>query len=94
MSQFPWQSNSAPDYRVKIEVLQFEGNSNQEAQLTAHWTVTDRNKKILISQSSQVKRRVGSLSTEDFVKALSETVRDLSREIANTLRAFEEHRKI
>jgi uncharacterized protein len=94
MSQFPWQSNSAPDYQVKIEVLQFEGNSNQEARLTAHWTVSDRSKKILVSQSSQLRRRAGSLSTEDFVKALSETVRDLSREIANTLWAFEEQRKI
>jgi uncharacterized protein len=94
MSQFPWQSNSAPDYQVKIEVLQFEGNSNQEARLTAHWTVSDRNQNTLVSESSQLKRRAGSRSTEDSVKALSEMVGDLSREIANTLRAFEEQRKI
>ncbi len=94
MSRFPWQSNSAPDYQVKIEVLQFEGNSNQEARLTAHWTVSDRHQKILVSQSSQLKRRAGSLSTEDSVKALSETVGDLSREIANALRSFEEQRKL
>jgi hypothetical protein len=31
---------------------------------------------------------------EDFVKALSETVGDLSREIANTLQTFEQERKI
>src|SRR5512135_309508 len=94
MVQFPWQSNDAPDYQVKIEVLQFEGNSNQEAWLTARWTVLDRNKKILVSQRSQLNRRAGSQSTEDFVKALSETLGDLSREIANALRSFEEQRKL
>ena len=85
MIQFPWQSSDAPDYQVKIEVFQFEGNSNQEAWLTAGWTVIDRNKKILVGQRSQLRRRAGSLSTEDFAKALSETLGDLSREIVKTL---------
>lgn len=89
MIQFPWQSNDAPDYQVKIEVLQFEGNSDQEAWLTARWSVIDRNKKILVGQRSQLHRRAGSLSTEDFVKALSETLGDLSREIVKTLLSFE-----
>ena len=91
--QFPWQSNDAPDYQVKIEVLQFEGASNQEAWLTARWTVIDRNKKILVGQRSQLSRRAGSLSTEDFVKALSETLGDLSREIVKTLLSFEKQGK-
>lgn len=91
--QFPWQSHDAPDYQVKIEVLQFEASSNQEALLTAHWSVIDRNKKLLVSHRSQLNRRAGSLSTEDFVKALSETVGELSREIVKTLLSMEMHRK-
>jgi len=93
MIQFPWQSNDAPDYQVKIEVLQFEANSNQEAWLTARWTVVDRNKKILVSKRSQLNQRAGSLATEDFVKALSETLGDLSREIVKTLLSFEKQGK-
>ena len=93
MIQFPWQSNDAPDYQVKIEVLQFEGNSNQEAWLTARWTVIDRNKKILVGQRSQLNRRAGSLSSEDFVKALSETLGDLSHEIVKTLLSFDKQEK-
>ena len=89
MIQFPWQSNDAPDYQVKIEVLQFEANSNQQAWLTARWTVINRNKKVLVGQRSQLNRRAGSLSTEDFAKALSETLGDLSREIAKALLSFE-----
>jgi len=70
-------------------VLQFEGNSNQQAWLTVRWTVIDRNKKILVGQRSQLNRRAGSPSTEDFVKALSETLGALSREIVKTLLSFE-----
>ena len=93
MIQVPWQSSDAPDYQVKIEVLQFDGNSNQEAWLTARWSVIDRTKKILVGQRSQLNRRAGSLATEDFVKALSETLGDLSREIVKTLLSFEKQGK-
>ena len=93
MIQVPWQSSDAPDYQVKIEVLQFEANSGQEVWLTARWSVNDRNKKILVSQRSHLHRRAGSLATEDFVKALSETLGDLSREIVKTLLLIEKQRK-
>ena len=91
--QFPWQSTDAPDYQVKIEVLQFEASSNQQALLTARWNIIDRNKQILAGQVSQLHRRADSLSTEDFVKALSETVRELSREIVETLQTLEKQGK-
>jgi len=91
--RFPWQNTDAPDYQVKIEVLQFEASSNQEALLTAHWSVIDQNKKLLVSQRSQLHRRSASLSTEDFVKGLSETVGELSREIVKTLQTLEKQGK-
>lgn len=93
VSQFPWQNSDTPDFQVKIEVLQFEANSNQQAWLTARWTVIDRSKKIMISQRSQLNRHAGSLATEDFVKALSETLGDLSREIVKTLQTLEKREK-
>ena len=93
MIQFPWQSTGVPDYQVKIEVIQFEANSDQNAWLTARWSVIDRNKRILVSQRSHLNRRAASLSTEDFVKALSETLGDLSREIVKTLLSFEKQEK-
>ena len=89
MIQFPWQSTGVPDYQVKIEVIQFEANSDQNAWLTARWSVIDRNKKILVSQRSHLNRRAASSATEDFVKALSATLGDLSREIVDTLLSFE-----
>jgi uncharacterized protein len=94
MIQFPWQSTDVPDYQVKIEVIQFEANGDQNAWLTARWSVIDRNKKILVSQRSHLNRRAASSATEDFVKALSATLGDLSREIVNTLLSFEQREKI
>ena len=93
MIQFPWQSTGVPDYQVKIEVIQFEANSDQNAWLTARWSVIDRNKRILVSQRSHLNRRAASLSTEDFVKALSATLGDLSREIVSTLLSLEKQDK-
>jgi uncharacterized lipoprotein YmbA len=90
---FPWQSIDAPDYQVKVEVMQFEANSNQEVWLTARWSVIDRNKKLLVDQRTSLTRRAGSLSTEDFVKALSATVGELSREIAKTLQILDKQGK-
>ena len=92
MIQFPWQSNNTPDYQVTIEVRQFDANGAREAYLTARWSVIDRNKKLLVGQNSQLKRRAGSFSTEDSVKALSEALGDLSHEIAKALLSFEEQR--
>jgi uncharacterized lipoprotein YmbA len=91
--QFPWQNGDTPDFQVKIEVLQFEADSNQQAWLTARWSVIDKNKKILTSQRSQLNRRAGSLATEEYVKALSETLGDLSREIVKTLLSLEQRGK-
>jgi predicted translin family RNA/ssDNA-binding protein len=55
--------------------------------------VIGRNKKILVGQRSALNRRAGSLSTEDYVKALSDTVGELSREIVETLLAFDKQGK-
>ena len=93
MIQFPGQSTDVPDYQVKIEVIQFEANSDQQVWLIARWSVIDRNKKILVRQRSQLNRRAGSSATEDFVKALSATLGDLSREIVSTLLSLEKQDK-
>jgi uncharacterized lipoprotein YmbA len=90
---FPWQSIDAPDYQVKVEVMQFEANSNREAWLTARWSVIDKNKKLLVDQRTALTRRAASLSTEDLVKALSATVGELSREIAKTLQILDKQGK-
>jgi len=83
---YPWPIAKGPDYRVTVEVLQFECNSALEAQLSARWWVTDRNGTGAPEpKESRLTRAAADKSTGASVVALSETVADLSRQIAQAV---------
>lgn len=86
--RYPWQSSQRPAYQVEIEVLHFEPNHSQEAQLMARWAVMDTgNKKLVSARESRLTRQVRARSTEASVAALSEALGELSHEIADAVRA-------
>ena len=69
-------------------MLRFEPNTRQEVELLAGWTLIDvSNKTALVSRESRIARRTAAKSMEASVAALSETLGDLSREIADTILA-------
>jgi hypothetical protein len=69
-----------------MEVLQFEPIAGQRVELLARWAVIDsRNKVPLVLKESRLARQTNGKSTERSVAALSETLGDLSREIADTI---------
>jgi uncharacterized lipoprotein YmbA len=85
--RYPWQPSQQPAYQVDIEVLHFEANHLQEAQLMARWNVMDPSTKKLISaQESRLTRQAIGKFTEASVAALSEALGELSREIADAVR--------
>jgi len=87
---FPWEVNARPRYQVEIEVLRFEANAAGDVQLSARWSVFDTEKKTLIHyRESRFSRPVTAKSTEDSVAALSQTVGDLSRQIAAAVSAID-----
>jgi uncharacterized lipoprotein YmbA len=91
---YPWPIAKGPDYRVTVEVLQFECNSALEAQLSARWWVTDRNGTgALEPKESRLTRAATDRSTDASVAALSETVADLSRQIAQAVIALASQRE-
>jgi uncharacterized lipoprotein YmbA len=80
---YPWLPNNTPRYRVEIQVLRFESNSTREAELLTRWSVTDLNSKQETRvKESRLTRPAKENSVDASVAALSETVADLSREIA------------
>jgi len=86
--QYPWPSSRKPKYQVEIEVLRCEVNSARDAQLWARWEVIGGSSKTpIIVKESRLTRRAKERSTEAGVAALSEAGADLSREIADTVRA-------
>jgi uncharacterized protein len=83
---FPWPRNEKPSYRVDVEVLRFESNSASQSQLTARWTITDfNNNDKAVSNELRVVRQAKDDSVGAAVAALSETVADLSSDIADAL---------
>jgi uncharacterized lipoprotein YmbA len=86
--RYPWQTSQRPKCQIEMEVLRFEPNTRQEVELLAGWTLIDvSNKTALVSRESRIARRTAAKSMEASVAALSETLGDLSREIADTILA-------
>jgi len=91
---YPWPNDRKPNYLVEVEVLQFEGNSQGDAQLSARWAVIDgNNKKPLNLKVSYLTRQAKEKSTDGTVAALSEALGDFSREIADAVNIIDGKRK-
>jgi uncharacterized protein len=91
---YPWPIELKPHYRVEIQMLRFESDSTGEAQLSARWAVIDdTGKETLNLKATRLTRRAKENSTDGSVAALSETVADLSREIAKTVVAIDGQRQ-
>ena len=94
VNAYPWAIDKKPVYQVEVEVLRFEANTAQEAQLSARWAVIDDTGKGTPNlKASRLTRRAKEKSMDASVAALSETVADLSREIAKTVVAIDGQRE-
>jgi uncharacterized lipoprotein YmbA len=91
---YPWPFDLKPHYRVEIQVIRFESDSAGEAQLSARWAVIhETGKQAPNLNESRLARPAKEKSTDGSVAALSETVADLSREIAKTVIALDRQRE-
>jgi uncharacterized lipoprotein YmbA len=87
---YPWPRERAPKYQVEIDVFGFESNRAREAQLAARWSISDGgNKKPIQLQDSRLIRAAKETTTDGAVAALSEALGDLSREIADGVKAVD-----
>lgn len=85
---YPWERSQQPTYQVQVEVLRFELNAEQVVELWARWSIMDSAKKTISLKESYLTQPARDKSTEAAVTALSETVADLSREVADAIRAI------
>ncbi len=81
---FPWEDYFDPDYRIYMEVQQFDGRLGQYAQLDITWTITGREaREILLVRKSLIREPVQEGEDYDtFVAAKSRILATLSRQIA------------
>jgi uncharacterized lipoprotein YmbA len=80
---YPWEEYFEPDYRVYMEVHQFDGLPGQYAQLDITWTIIGRDdRRILLVKKSSLKEPAPGADFTVFVAAKSRLLAKLSRQIA------------
>jgi hypothetical protein len=89
VAAYPWEEYFDPDYRVYLEVNQFDGRLGEYALLNVTWTLTGRQPgDILRVRNSVIKEAVQSGDYEAFVAAESRILAALSREVAHEIMAI------
>jgi len=86
---FPWPRGTPIDYQVTVEVTHFFGQRGGTAALIAHWSIfREGGSEALVSRTSHLSAPAGGPQYETMVAAMSQTVAELSGEIATAIRAL------
>ena len=84
---YPWEEFFEPDYRIYMEVHQFDGRLGQYAQLDITWTITGRDaRQILLVHKSLIKEPAQGDDFDAFVAAKNRILAKLSRQIARGIK--------
>jgi len=77
------------DYRVTVDVLRFEGTDRGEAELKVRWAVLDPyTEEILSVRDGFYRDRATTAGPAAMVDAMSRTLGDFSRELAESIRVI------
>jgi len=88
VSIYPWRSYMPIDYQVTVDIIRFDGRLGKEAVLTARWSVlSGTDKTIVAMKRSDISEQTGSGGYEGLVAAQSRALAQLSREIAEAIKA-------
>jgi uncharacterized lipoprotein YmbA len=82
---YPGAASFPVDYRVRVELLEFEGVRGGAVTLRARWTLSGADAKALAIEASQAEVPTASASFEDLVAAQSAALGALTREIAEKI---------
>jgi uncharacterized lipoprotein YmbA len=86
---FPWPRPTPIEYQVMVEVTEFYGQTEGQSSLVALWSISKgEGKEALVSRKSHFRAPAGTQDYGAMVAAMSQTVADLSREIAGALRTL------
>jgi hypothetical protein len=84
---YPWEEYFEPDYRIYMEVHQFDGRLGQYAQLDITWTITGRDaRQILLVHKTLIKEPAQGEDFDAFIAAKSRILAKLSRQIAQGIK--------
>ena len=75
------------NFHVTIDIARFDGKLGGDANLTARWSLYDKNEKAIVTKVSIITEASGGESFEQLVGAENRTLEILSREIADVIKA-------
>ena len=94
ISLFPWLKTTKIDYQIILEITRFDGGQGNNALLRASWSIFGKDsKERLVHNYSSYSEPVEANDTEALVAAQGQTVKHLSRDIAQALQALESKAK-
>jgi uncharacterized lipoprotein YmbA len=84
---YPWEDYFEPNYRVYLEVRQFDGRLGQYAELDITWAITGRESRdLLLARKSLIKENVPTEDFDALVAAQSRILATLGRQIAQGIK--------
>jgi uncharacterized lipoprotein YmbA len=88
---FPFARSTETDYNVTVYITRFDGMLGDQAHLRARWAILDnKRKKTLFEKHTIVSEPTKDDSMESLIGAKSSTVAELSRQIAEAIKALAE----
>ena len=85
---YPWKGQASPDYRIALDIDQFEGQIGDSVLLNVTWTIRGREETIepLYVKRSIISQPITGQGYDTMVSAYSQAVAELSREVASTIK--------
>ena len=85
---YPWNRSTPIDYRVVVEITRFEATTDGMTSLVARWNILGKDgKKILLRRRSSFNESAKARNYKSKVSAMNRTLENLSREIAEAIKA-------
>lgn len=85
---YPWRRSLPIDYHVKVDIVRCDGRLGEAAVLVARWSLlTNEDKTVLAVKRTSITQAVRGDGYEELVAAQSQALAQLSREIADAIRA-------
>ncbi len=86
---YPWAASTRVDYQVTVEVTRFDGTPGDSVTLNARWAILKGGEKeVLVKKKSSYRQPTSGQGYEALVSAKSQALADLSREIADKIKAI------
>jgi uncharacterized lipoprotein YmbA len=84
--RFPWMVPEQPDYRVRMEVTTMTGSLlNLKAVMEVWWTISDKDKKVIVSRKSRYVEPVPGEDYKALAQAYSKILATFSRDVAKAI---------